>query len=186
MARPRAQSTNELPKEPHSISLKGEFDHCPPLCMVYTPVPWLGRRMLTSGVHDTVLRLALTYPPFPLLLIPCSLSRPSLSYQFPLPLGHGQAIPVKASLSYPSQDSDDKFILSPNVRMSFILRKIWLMLTGESLLCHLPLDLHMSERHSLARCVRIMNSPMATTRKSLAQLRSRRKCKHRHRPLLLN
>lgn len=43
------------------------------------------------------------------------LSRPSLSYQHPLP-GEENGIPVKASLSYPSDTSDRQFILNPNVR----------------------------------------------------------------------
>ncbi|WEW55527.1 hypothetical protein PRK78_000958 [Emydomyces testavorans] len=69
MARPRALSGAEGPKEPHSVSLK-------------------------------VLRL----------------SRPSLSYQYPLPEENAK-IPVKASLSYPSVTADKQFILSPNLTL---------------------------------------------------------------------
>ncbi|CAG8206197.1 unnamed protein product [Penicillium nalgiovense] len=65
MARPRALSGADAPKEPHAVSLK-------------------------------VLRLA----------------RPSLSYQHPLPTAKTK-ISTKASLSYPSSDSDDQFILTP-------------------------------------------------------------------------
>ncbi|KAJ6179251.1 Protein of unknown function DUF974 [Penicillium mononematosum] len=65
MARPRALSGADAPKEPHAVSLK-------------------------------VLRLA----------------RPSLSYQHPLPTSKTK-ISTKASLSYPSSDSDDQFILTP-------------------------------------------------------------------------
>ncbi|KAL1985923.1 hypothetical protein VTN96DRAFT_7188 [Rasamsonia emersonii] len=69
MARPRAHSGAEGPKEPHAVSLK-------------------------------VLRL----------------SRPSLSYQHPLPTENTRISP-KASLAYPSNDFDSQFILSPNVTL---------------------------------------------------------------------
>ncbi|KAJ5081489.1 hypothetical protein NUU61_009753 [Penicillium alfredii] len=65
MARPRAPSGADAPKEPHAVSLK-------------------------------VLRL----------------SRPSLSYQYPLPAAITK-ISTKAPLSYPSAGSDDQFILTP-------------------------------------------------------------------------
>ncbi|PGH32615.1 hypothetical protein GX50_04589 [[Emmonsia] crescens] len=44
------------------------------------------------------------------------LSRPSLSYQYPLP-SENENVPFKASLSYPSDSSDSQFILSPNVTL---------------------------------------------------------------------
>ncbi|EEH33317.2 DUF974 domain-containing protein [Paracoccidioides lutzii Pb01] len=44
------------------------------------------------------------------------LSRPSLSFQYPLP-SENENIPVKASLSFPSDSSDNQFILSPNVTL---------------------------------------------------------------------
>ncbi|KAF9885336.1 hypothetical protein FE257_013053 [Aspergillus nanangensis] len=69
MARPRALSGAEAPKEPHSVSLK-------------------------------VLRL----------------SRPSLSYQNPLPSANTK-ISNKASLSYPSDHIDDRFTLTPNLTL---------------------------------------------------------------------
>lgn len=48
------------------------------------------------------------------LLSPCSLSRPSLALQHPLPNSTELGISPKASLAYPSQDkTDDRFILSP-------------------------------------------------------------------------
>ncbi|EFW19917.1 hypothetical protein D8B26_003590 [Coccidioides posadasii str. Silveira] len=69
MARSRALSAAEGPKEPHSVSLK-------------------------------VLRL----------------SRPSLSYQHPLPEDFAN-VPVQPSLSYPSSTADKQFILSPNLML---------------------------------------------------------------------
>ncbi|THC93094.1 hypothetical protein EYZ11_007432 [Aspergillus tanneri] len=44
------------------------------------------------------------------------LSRPSLSYQYPLPASNTK-ISSKASLSYPSDSADDQFILSPNLTL---------------------------------------------------------------------
>ncbi|GAQ07827.1 hypothetical protein ALT_5148 [Aspergillus lentulus] len=44
------------------------------------------------------------------------LSRPSLSNQYPLPAANTK-ISSKASLSYPSDSTDDKFILSPNLTL---------------------------------------------------------------------
>ncbi|PGG96263.1 hypothetical protein AJ79_09663 [Helicocarpus griseus UAMH5409] len=44
------------------------------------------------------------------------LSRPSFSYQYPLP-SENENLPYKASLSYPSNISDSQFILSPNVTL---------------------------------------------------------------------
>ncbi|OCK81140.1 hypothetical protein K432DRAFT_416244 [Lepidopterella palustris CBS 459.81] len=41
------------------------------------------------------------------------LSRPSLAYQYPLPHSTDLGISPKASLSYPSGNTDDKFIISP-------------------------------------------------------------------------
>lgn len=41
------------------------------------------------------------------------LSRPSLAYQYPLPRSTDLGISPKASLSYPSDDIDDQFIISP-------------------------------------------------------------------------
>ncbi|KKK26374.1 DUF974 domain protein [Aspergillus rambellii] len=69
MARPRAHSGADGPKEPHSVSLK-------------------------------VLRL----------------SRPSLSYQYPLPTADTK-ISNAASLSYPADNIDDRFILTPNLTL---------------------------------------------------------------------
>ncbi|KAL5000656.1 hypothetical protein BDV10DRAFT_161696 [Aspergillus recurvatus] len=69
MARPRAHSGADAPKEPHSVSLK-------------------------------VLRL----------------SRPSLSYQYPLPAANTR-ISSKASLSFPSDNVDPKFILTPSLTL---------------------------------------------------------------------
>ncbi|KAL4957869.1 hypothetical protein BDW69DRAFT_155196 [Aspergillus filifer] len=69
MARPRAHSGADGPKEPHSVSLK-------------------------------VLRL----------------SRPSLSYQYPLPAANTK-ISSKASLSFPSDDGDSEFIFAPNLTL---------------------------------------------------------------------
>ncbi|GKZ26638.1 hypothetical protein AbraIFM66951_001680 [Aspergillus brasiliensis] len=69
MARPRAHSGADAPKEPHAVSLK-------------------------------VLRL----------------SRPSLSYQYPLPAADTK-ISSKASLSYPADNVDNQFILTPNLTL---------------------------------------------------------------------
>ncbi|KAL2837668.1 hypothetical protein BJX68DRAFT_220079 [Aspergillus pseudodeflectus] len=69
MARPRAHSGAEGPKEPHSVSLK-------------------------------VLRL----------------SRPSLAHQYPLPAANTK-ISSKAGLSFPSDNVDNQFILTPHLML---------------------------------------------------------------------
>ncbi|OJJ03761.1 hypothetical protein ASPVEDRAFT_85192 [Aspergillus versicolor CBS 583.65] len=69
MARPRAHSGADVPKEPHSVSLK-------------------------------VLRL----------------SRPSLSYQYPLPAANTK-ISSKAALTFPSNKVDSQFIFTPNLTL---------------------------------------------------------------------
>ncbi|OJJ53085.1 hypothetical protein ASPSYDRAFT_94916 [Aspergillus sydowii CBS 593.65] len=69
MARPRAHSGADGPKEPHSVSLK-------------------------------VLRL----------------SRPSLSYQYPLPAANTK-ISSKAALTFPSDKVDSQFIFTPNLTL---------------------------------------------------------------------
>ncbi|KAL3459267.1 hypothetical protein BJX64DRAFT_301475 [Aspergillus heterothallicus] len=69
MARPRAHSGAEGPKEPHSVSLK--------------------------GMH---------------------LSRPSLAHQNPLPAAN-TSISNKASLSFPSDNVDSQFILTPHLML---------------------------------------------------------------------
>ncbi|OAX78920.1 hypothetical protein ACJ72_06769 [Emergomyces africanus] len=87
MARPRALSGAEPAKEPHSVSLKGTYMYAAGTCFTELRNYWL-----------------------------ISLSRPSLSYQYPLP-SESEIVPVKASLSYPSDSSDSQFILSPNVTL---------------------------------------------------------------------
>ncbi|EYE97854.1 trafficking protein particle complex subunit 13 [Aspergillus ruber CBS 135680] len=94
MARPRAQSSAEGPKEPHSVSLK-------------------------------VLRL----------------SRPSLSYQYPLPVANTK-ISTKASLSYPSENADDQFILSPNLTLPPTFGSAYV---GETFACTLSANNELSE-----------------------------------------
>ncbi|KAJ5355504.1 uncharacterized protein N7496_012716 [Penicillium cataractarum] len=86
MARPRAASGADAPKEPHAVSLK-------------------------------VLRL----------------SRPSLSYQSPLPAANTKISP-KASLSYPSADSDDQFILTPILTLPPAFGSVYV---GETFACTL-------------------------------------------------
>ncbi|OKP06979.1 Trafficking protein particle complex subunit 13 [Penicillium subrubescens] len=86
MARPRAASGADVPKEPHAVSLK-------------------------------VLRL----------------SRPSLSYQSPLPAATTKISP-KASLSYPSADSDDQFILTPILTLPPAFGSVYV---GETFACTL-------------------------------------------------
>ncbi|KAJ5179723.1 hypothetical protein N7492_002933 [Penicillium capsulatum] len=86
MARPRAASSAEAPKEPHAVSLK-------------------------------VLRL----------------SRPSLSYQSPLPTANTKISP-KASLSYPSSESDSQFILNPLLTLPPAFGSVYV---GETFACTL-------------------------------------------------
>ncbi|CEJ61982.1 Putative DUF974 domain protein [Penicillium brasilianum] len=86
MARPRAASGADAPKEPHAVSLK-------------------------------VLRL----------------SRPSLSYQSPLPIANTKISP-KASLSYPSADSDAQFILTPILTLPPAFGSVYV---GETFACTL-------------------------------------------------
>ncbi|KLJ12668.1 hypothetical protein EMPG_09496 [Blastomyces silverae] len=87
MARPRALSGAEVAKEPHSVSLKVLFPSC-----AYTVI------IAVRGPNGN------------------RLSRPSLSYQYPLP-SENEKVPLKASLSYPSDSSDSQFILCPNVTL---------------------------------------------------------------------
>ncbi|KAJ5176369.1 uncharacterized protein N7482_002246 [Penicillium canariense] len=86
MARPRAASGADAPKEPHAVSLK-------------------------------VLRL----------------SRPSLSYQSPLPAANTKISP-KASLSYPSASSDEQFILTPSLTLPPAFGSVYV---GETFACTL-------------------------------------------------
>lgn len=73
----------------------------------YTAVPWL---ILSSIAVSTE-----HHPTAPLVPDRARLSRPSLSYQYPLPAADTK-ISSKASLSYPADNVDDQFILTPNVR----------------------------------------------------------------------
>ncbi|KAJ5560018.1 hypothetical protein N7513_002417 [Penicillium frequentans] len=86
MARSRAASGAEAPKEPHGVSLK-------------------------------VLRL----------------SRPSLSYQSPLPAANTKISP-KASLGFPSAGSDDQFIITPNLALPPAFGSVYV---GETFACTL-------------------------------------------------
>ncbi|EED23699.1 DUF974 domain protein [Talaromyces stipitatus ATCC 10500] len=97
MARPRAHSGADGPKEPHSVSLK-------------------------------VLRL----------------SRPSLSYQYPLPR-EDTRISSKASLAYPSNDFDPHFILSPNVTLPPAFGSAYV---GETFACSLCANNELPETDS--------------------------------------
>lgn len=103
MARPRAASGAEAPKEPHSVSLKGAHSDA-----LYS------KNQLTMNFCDSpTVSFKTDFQSLP-FLTPVSLSRPSLSYQYPLPAANTK-ISAKASLSYPSNDSDDQFILTPIV-----------------------------------------------------------------------
>ncbi|OJJ44790.1 hypothetical protein ASPZODRAFT_134926 [Penicilliopsis zonata CBS 506.65] len=97
MARPRAQSGTEGPKEPHAVSLK-------------------------------VLRL----------------SRPSLSYQYPLPAANTKISP-RASLSYPSATADNQFILTPNLTLPPAFGSAYV---GETFACTLSANNELPEDES--------------------------------------
>ncbi|EPS31147.1 hypothetical protein PDE_06102 [Penicillium oxalicum 114-2] len=86
MARPRAASGADAPKEPHAVSLK-------------------------------VLRL----------------SRPSLSYQSPLPTANTKIAP-EASLSFPSNHTDHQFILTPLLTLPPSFGSVYV---GETFACTL-------------------------------------------------
>ncbi|PYH41845.1 trafficking protein particle complex subunit 13 [Aspergillus saccharolyticus JOP 1030-1] len=94
MARPRAHSGADAPKEPHAVSLK-------------------------------VLRL----------------SRPSLSYQYPLPAANSK-ISSKASLSYPAVNPNDQFILTPNLTLPPAFGSAYV---GETFACTLSANNELSE-----------------------------------------
>ncbi|KAL4879742.1 hypothetical protein BJY04DRAFT_219830 [Aspergillus karnatakaensis] len=112
MARPRAHSGADGPKEPHSVSLK-------------------------------VLRL----------------SRPSLSYQYPLPAANTK-ISSKASLSFPSDDIDTQFILTPNLTLPPTFGSAYV---GETFACTLSANNELPEdttRHiTSVRIVAEMQTP---------------------------
>ncbi|KAJ5095254.1 hypothetical protein N7532_007545 [Penicillium argentinense] len=99
------------PKEPHTVSLKGR------------QAPFYGIDPL--------------YPIFLLnasLICPCSsLSRPSLAQQSPLPAANTR-ISNQASLSFPSVDSDDQFILTPNLTLPPAFGSVYV---GETFACTL-------------------------------------------------
>ncbi|KAJ9192140.1 hypothetical protein DTO166G4_8545 [Paecilomyces variotii] len=107
MARARAHSGAEAPKEPHAVSLK-------------------------------VLRL----------------SRPSFSYQCPLPAANTKISP-KASLSYPSNEGDNEFILSPNLTLPPTFGSAYV---GETFACSLCAnnDLPQEESSRVITSVRIL------------------------------
>ncbi|PKY01906.1 DUF974 domain protein [Aspergillus campestris IBT 28561] len=107
MARARAHSSAEGPKEPHSVSLK-------------------------------VLRL----------------SRPSLSFQHPLPTTNTR-IHSKASLSYPSDQTDDGFILTPNVTLPPAFGSAYV---GETFACTLSANNELAEDEAsrIVKSVRIV------------------------------
>ncbi|KAF3401672.1 Trafficking protein particle complex subunit 13 [Penicillium rolfsii] len=94
MARPRAASGADAPKEPHAVSLKG------------------------TQIAPSMTR---------------ELSRPSLSYQSPLPAATTKISP-KASLSYPSTDFDDQFILTPILTLPPAFGSVYV---GETFACTL-------------------------------------------------
>ncbi|KAL1957157.1 hypothetical protein VTO42DRAFT_6300 [Malbranchea cinnamomea] len=72
------------------------------------------------------------------------LSRPSLSYQSPLP-GDASGIPVQASLSYPSDTSDRQFALSPNLTLPPSFGSAYV---GETFSCSLSANNELSPRGS--------------------------------------
>ncbi|CAL5873948.1 uncharacterized protein PFLUO_LOCUS8233 [Penicillium psychrofluorescens] len=97
MARPRAPSGADAPKEPHAVSLK-------------------------------VLRL----------------SRPSLSLQYPLPAANTK-ISARASLSYPSEEADDQFILAPVLTLPPAFGSVYV---GETFACTLSANNEISDDES--------------------------------------
>ncbi|RAH46790.1 trafficking protein particle complex subunit 13 [Aspergillus brunneoviolaceus CBS 621.78] len=107
MARPRALSGADGPKEPHAISLK-------------------------------VLRL----------------SRPSLSYQYPLPAANTK-ISSEASLSYPADHTDGQFILTPNLTLPPAFGSAYV---GETFACTLSAnnELSVDEASRVVTSVRIV------------------------------
>ncbi|KAJ5403745.1 hypothetical protein N7509_003616 [Penicillium cosmopolitanum] len=107
MARPRAASGADAPKEPHAVSLK-------------------------------VLRL----------------SRPSLAHQSPLPIANTK-ISNKAPLSFPSIDSDDQFILTPNLTLPPAFGSVYV---GETFACTLSAnnEITVDETDRVVTSVRIV------------------------------
>src|SRR5947207_5114468 len=113
MARPRAQSSAELSKEPHSISLKGKCGIRP-----------FSEASLTANLH-VVLRYAchILYKTILAvgILTSTRLSRPSLAQQYPLPRKTPRISPL-ASLAFPAKSSDQEFILGANVIKKQLVR----------------------------------------------------------------
>ncbi|KAJ5714942.1 uncharacterized protein N7483_012123 [Penicillium malachiteum] len=117
MARPRALSGADAPKEPHAVSLK-------------------------------VLRL----------------SRPSLSYQSPLPTANTKISP-KASLSHPSAGFDDRFIITPILTLPPAFGSVYV---GETFACTLSAnnEINDDEPGRIVTSVRIvaeMQTPSSVT-----------------------
>ncbi|KAJ5149408.1 hypothetical protein N7448_000986 [Penicillium atrosanguineum] len=116
MARPRAASSADTPKEPHAVSLKGiEFNK--------PPVYQADEAYHVSNSSSTCMQINK-------FLTPPSLSRPSLSYQSPLPTANTKISP-KASLSHPSTEADPQFILTPNL-LRYSAIPLDRLLTGSS------------------------------------------------------
>ncbi|EER43504.1 DUF974 domain-containing protein [Histoplasma capsulatum var. duboisii H88] len=89
------------------------------------------------------------------------LSRPSLSYQYPLLSENESVPPLKASLSYPSDSSDSQFILSPNVTLPPAFGSAYVGETFSCSLCannELPLDIE-NRVVSSVRIVAEMQTP---------------------------
>ncbi|KAJ5474681.1 Protein of unknown function DUF974 [Penicillium sp. IBT 31633x] len=82
------------------------------------------------------------------------LARPSLSYQYPLPTSN-IIISPKASLSYPSDDSDDQFILTPLLTLPPSFGSVYV---GETFGCTLSAnnEIHDNEEQRVLTSVRIV------------------------------
>ncbi|CDM27979.1 hypothetical protein DTO013E5_4083 [Penicillium roqueforti] len=82
------------------------------------------------------------------------LARPSLSYQHPLPTSNS-IISTKASLSYPSGDSDDQFILAPLLTLPPSFGSVYV---GETFGCTLSAnnEIHDDDNERLLTSVRIV------------------------------
>ncbi|OGE50297.1 hypothetical protein PENARI_c017G06511 [Penicillium arizonense] len=91
------------------------------------------------------------------------LSRPSLSYQYPLPASNN-TISTKASLSYPSQDFDDQFTLAPLLTLPPSFGSVYV---GETFACTLSANNELEgDDERVLKSVRIvaeMQTPSSVT-----------------------
>ncbi|KAJ5812337.1 hypothetical protein N7474_008638 [Penicillium riverlandense] len=135
MARPRAPSGADAPKEAHAVSLKGT----PPITDKFN-AKHTDRELFNS---PPVSSLDLKFYLHGLLTL-TSLSRPSLSLQYPLPAANSK-ISARASLSYPSEEADDQFILAPVLTLPPAFGSVYV---GETFACTLSANNEISHDES--------------------------------------